>query len=213
MRAITRNPNPPPCLADQPPRQDWGDFMLTSCHGLVSDSLRAEQHRLCCYCESSVSGFEGHIEHMQPRSVNEAATYNYANLAISCDGGTIEHCGRFKDDRKRNPSYRYDAAKFCVPHDPATARLFCYLTNGDVVPAPGLNAQDREKADYMIGYLGLRCVRLEGRRKGHARNLQKTLGKTPDTEVVAWAVSYYLEPGDSGDLQPFHSLSKTVLGQ
>jgi uncharacterized protein (TIGR02646 family) len=99
MRTIARNPNPPECLAEQPPGRDWYAFMQTECHRLVGESLRSEQHHLCCYCESAIAAEDSHIEHMAPRRTNPGHDYDYANLAASCDGGTVEHCGRFKDDR------------------------------------------------------------------------------------------------------------------
>ncbi|MBV5333707.1 TIGR02646 family protein, partial [bacterium] len=76
----------PTCLGQQPHHQEWGDFMGTPCHAALHDSLRAEQKGLCCYCESGVADPEGHIEHMEPRNSKPARTYDYANLALSCDG-------------------------------------------------------------------------------------------------------------------------------
>jgi uncharacterized protein (TIGR02646 family) len=213
MRTIARNPNPPACLTQQPANQDWGTFMQTPCHRLVGESLREEQHHVCCYCETTITPNDSHIEHMVPRSANPGHDYEYQNLAESCDGGTVEHCGRFKDDRHQNPHYAYDAALFCIPHDPATCRLFRYLTTGDVVASPGTDAADQQKAAYMIGYLGLGCPRLTGRRRAHARQLMSTLGPNPDPVVKAWAVTYYSQPDQNGRLQSFQTLSRTILGQ
>lgn len=211
MRTITRNPNPPTCLADQPDGRDWHAFMQTECHRLLGNSLRDEQYHVCCYCESTITSEDSHIEHMVPRRANAGHDYDYGNLAASCDGGTVEHCGRFKDDSHQNPDFSYDAAQFCIPHDPSTRRLFCYLPGGDVVASPGLVATDQQKADYMIGYLGLDCARLTGRRRSHARQLIQTLGSTPDPAVVQWAVDYYLQPNQNRELQSFNSLSRTIL--
>ena len=213
MRTIARNPNPPACLAQQPANQDWGTFMQTECHRLVGESLREEQHHVCCYCESAITPADSHIEHMVPRSANLGQDYDYQNLVASCDGGTVEHCGRFKDDRHQNPGFTYDPALFCIPHDPATCRLFRYLTTGAVVATPDIGAADQRKAGYMIGYLGLGCPRLTGRRRAHARQLMNTLGSNPDPAVMAWAVAYYLQPDPDGRLQSFQSLSRTILGE
>lgn len=213
MRTITRTPNPPECLAQQPADQDWGTFMRTECHGLVGESLRAEQHHVCCYCEASITPADSHIEHMVPRSANHGHDYDYQNLAASCDGGTVEHCGRFKDDKHRNPGFAYDAALFCIPHDPATCRLFRYLITGDVIASRDVDASGQQKATYMIGYLGLGCPRLNGRRHAHARMLMNTLGPNPDPAVVEWAVAYYLQPDQDGRLQSFHTLSGALLNR
>jgi uncharacterized protein (TIGR02646 family) len=212
MRTITRNPNPPACLAQQPAAQDWRAFMGTPCHQQVGDSLREEQHHVCCYCEVEIQPTDCHIEHMVPRSVRQGHDYDYNNLAVSCDGGSVEHCGRFKDDRHQNQRYQYDPALFCRPHDHNTASLFWYLTNGKVVPSPHLNAQDKQKAEYMIGYLGLNCSRLVYRRREHARGLVATIGDPPLLNMVTWAVGYYLNP-ENGKLRQFVSLSRKILNQ
>jgi uncharacterized protein (TIGR02646 family) len=90
MKTITRSAEPA-CLAGQPHGQDWRTFMLTACHGDLHQNLQQEQNGLCCYCELEVEDGDGHIEHMEPRSRNQARTYDYSNLAISCNGGHTEH--------------------------------------------------------------------------------------------------------------------------
>ncbi len=212
MKTIIKSTTPP-CLASQPAAQEWYDFMQTNCHRLVGDSLRQEQQFLCCYCETEIGITDSHIEHLVPRSIQNNRTYDYLNLATSCNGGAVDHCGRFKDDHNRNPRYRYDSSKFCPPHDANTCRLFSYLPNGDVIPAQGLSQQDRDKAEYMIGYLGLTCSRLSGRRHSHAKSLIQTLGSNPATELVQWAIGYYLNPTTDGKLKAFISLSRALLAQ
>lgn len=207
MRTITRN-TAPTCLANQPEGQDWAVFMGTPCHAEVGTSLRAEQYCLCCYCESEVDCADCHIEHMVPRSANSTRTYDYANLASSCNGGAVDHCGRFKDDKHRNRHHAYDAALFCSPHDPTTVALFEYLIDGTVAVGA---AADVGKARYMIGYLGLDCARLTERRKAHARALVDTLGADPQADLLAWARTYYLQPDATGQLRQFHSLSRAIL--
>lgn len=206
MRTIQRQPAPT-CLNGQPANQGWAAFMGSPCHDTLNTQLRREQQGLCCYCESTVAESEGHIEHMEPRSRNAARTYDYTNLAISCDGGTVEHCGRYKDDRHKNPKHVWDAALFSAPHDPITTNLLGYLSNGAIA----VTQVDAAKAGYLIGYLGLDCARLNDRRREHARNLIDTLGAQPDPAVVAWLRQDYLQPDADGRLKPFHSLSKAIL--
>ena len=121
MRTIQRGPTPE-CLARQPVNQDWRAFMETPCHTLVHDSLKQEQQGLC-YCEIEVRADDGHIEHMEPRSRNKSRIHDYANLALSCNGGTVEHCGHYKDNRTYNPGYTWDSTRFVPPHDPMTVKL------------------------------------------------------------------------------------------
>src|SRR5262245_46955377 len=102
MKTITRNA-PPACRQQQVPTQDWLAFMNTPCHDELGRNLRQEQHGLCCYCELEVAdNTSGHIEHMEPRNPphpmpRSRRTYDYSNLAMSCNGGVGEHCGHFKD--------------------------------------------------------------------------------------------------------------------
>lgn len=112
-----------------------------------------------------------------------------------------------------NPNYRYDASNYCSPCDPNTYRLFMYLTTGEIQAAEGLSPRDCEKAEYMIGYLGLDCARLSGRRENHARTLINTLGTNPDLELLQWAVDYYLQPDSQGKVKAYISLSKVILQQ
>jgi hypothetical protein len=89
--------------------------------------------------------------------------------------------------------------------------LFRYLPDGTVVPAPGLSGQKNAKAEYMIGYLGLNCSRLCGRRHGHAQAIIRTLGANPDIALIRWLTNYWLTPDAAGKLKSFISLSGTVL--
>lgn len=206
MRTIERHP-PPVCLADQPANQDWSTFMHSKCHAELHRGLRREQHDLCCYCELAIVENDGHIEHMEPRCRRSARTYDYSNLAVSCNGGAVEHCGCYKDDRKKNLNHTWDAAKFSLPHDPATSALLRYDIQGGVA-ATGV---DIAKANYLIGYLNLDCSRLAERRKSHAILLVDTLGEQPDPDVVAWLCQDFLQPDATGRLKQFHSLSKAIL--
>ena len=206
MRTIQRGPTPS-CLAQQPAGQDWRVFMGTRCHASVHNSLRQEQQGLCSYCEIQIRDNDDHIEHMEPRSQNQARTYDYANFTLSCNGGAIEHCGHYKDDRAHNPDYAWDDTRFVPPHDPATAKLIQYLPDGSITPTE----ENPGKATYLIGYLGLNCARLNYRRREHARNLINTLGDQPEQYLITWLRQDHLQVDANGRLNQFYSLSKQIL--
>lgn len=203
MKTITRSAAPA-CLAGQPQGQDWYTFMGTQCHGDVRQSLRQEQNGLCCYCELEVEDGDEHIEHMEPRGRNQARTYDYFNLAISCNGGHTEHCGHYKDNKS---GHSWDAGRFLPPHDPVTAGLLEYLLDGSV----RATSNDPGKASYLIDYLGLGCSRLTDRRRAHSRILIDTLGAQPDQDVVDWLRQEYLQTDANDRLKQFYSLSKQIL--
>ena len=203
MKTITRSLEPA-CLAGQPQGQDWRTFMANPCHADLHQNLQQEQKGLCCYCELEVEDGDGHIEHMEPRSRNAVRTYDYSNLAISCNGGHTEHCGHYKDNRS---GHSWDAGRFLPPHDPRIAELFAYLLDGSVQTT----AKDPGKASYLINYLGLDCSRLTDRRRAHARNLIDTLGDQPDQGLVDWLRQEYLQTDANDRLKQFYSLSKQIL--
>ncbi len=206
MRTIQRNA-PPDCLARQPINRPWSEFMGSECHTALDATLRMEQQGLCCYCEHQITDSDGHIEHFEPRQKNEARTYDYTNLALSCNGGNAKHCGHYKDNRQRNPGYEWDAARFSSPHNPETALLFSYLLDGSINPT----LVDKEKSLFLIGYLGLDCSRLIDRRHQHARDLIDILGEKPDPVIVSWLRKEYLQSDANGHLKQFYSLSKAIL--
>lgn len=209
MKTIQRN-IPPACLERQPVTQPWEAFAGTLCHTELLLGLIHEQSGLCCYCESQISDCDGHIEHMEPRSRNQNRTYDYSNLASSCNGGKGEHCGHFKDNRHRNPHYCWDSCNFSSPHDSQTTLLFDYNNSlGHVTPT----TVNPDKAEYMIGYLGLNSARLVERRHSHASKLITILGEQPDQSLKSWLVEEFLKPDIAGNLKPFYSLSKALLKQ
>ena len=206
MRTIQRRAAPA-CLAKQPGQQDWGVFIGSQCHAQIDAELRQEQQGLCCYCESTAAPADSHIEHLEPRKNNAARTYDYTNLAISCNGGKGEHCGHYKDNRHRNPTCAWSAQKFSAPHHPQTSAMLCYLPNGAITPA----ALAKDKAEYLIAYLGLDCARLNERRRQHAALVVETLGDASDPAIINWLYQEYLGPDANGCLKPYHSLSKALL--
>ena len=205
MKTIQRN-TPPDCLDKQPINQPWNDFAGTSCHTETRNSLTQEQCGLCCYCESPANDGDGHIEHMEPRKKNQKRTYDYANLAISCNGGNARHCGHFKD-APHNHDFTWNPDKFSSPHDPETCSLFRYDNLGHINPT----ALNPDKAGYMIGYLGLDCSRLVEQRHRHACTLIDTLNAEPDPKTVTFLRAHFLSPDTTGYLQMFYSLSKAIL--
>ncbi|MBF0584836.1 MAG: TIGR02646 family protein [Magnetococcales bacterium] len=207
MKTIQRNRPAPPCLGEQAHSQPWQSFIGSACHQDLDKHLRQEQQSLCCYCEGKIEAGDSHIEHMEPRNHNQRRTYDFDNLAISCNGGRVQHCGHYKDDKYQNPNYRWNTTQFADPHDPATAGLFQYLSDGSIVATAANPAQ----AKYMIGYLGLDCAHLVDRRKSHARNLLDILGAMPNEELVTWLRQHYLHPDANGQSAAFYSLSKAIL--
>ena len=66
----------------------------------IHASLMREQGFICCYCESSLSGDDSHIEHFRPRERSPELQLDYQNLHCSCQRegakGEPRHCGHLK---------------------------------------------------------------------------------------------------------------------
>jgi uncharacterized protein (TIGR02646 family) len=186
----------------------WEGFSGGACYWAVRASLSAEQHGLCCYCETQLGEHDCHVEHMEPRHESCRRWFDYFNLAVSCNGGAVEHCGHYKDNAHRNRNYKYDPALFRTPHDPSTASLFRYLQDGTVWPSA---ADVATSASYLIGYLGLDSARLNVRRRNHARTVVRALGDVPTAERLAWARDYFVRPDQNGVFQSYVSLSASLI--
>jgi len=205
MRTIDKDIGSAPlCLDKQPPNQKWDDFIGSECHQEVHRHLRAEQHGLCCYCECELQEKECHIEHLAPRKAAPERTYDYSNLAISCNDRN--HCGHYKD-WKKSPCH-WDAQKFSSPHDPKTVCMFSYSVVDGKIEAAG---PDIARAQYLIDYLGLNYPKLTERRKAHANVIVDTLGESPDIATIDFCLEHYLWPDQTGQCKRFPSLSKAIL--
>jgi uncharacterized protein (TIGR02646 family) len=132
---------------------------------IVRNSLHAEQHGLCCYCESAIpcDCENVHIEHLNPQSQFPELQLDYGNLLLSCNGlepDAIEdthkpcHCGKLKD--ALNPQ------NMISPLDPDCESFFHYTYDGFINPSP---CSKSHLASSTITYLGLNTQSLVRVRK------------------------------------------------
>lgn len=186
-----------------------GDNEVINAYRDLKDSMAAEQHCLCCYCEREIDGrsTECHIEHIKPRARFPKCTFNYDNLACSCNGrsGPDRHCGHLKGGE-------YDGRLFISPHNPLIANMFTYDIDG------GIEASDPSRkleGDHMIATLGLDCTRLVSMRRGHGKGLVATINGFLDfddaVEFIDEFARDYVAPRDDGTLHPFVSLSRQIF--
>lgn len=179
MRAITKqgtggyqlnrsHQNPPQISHDATTR--WGSFAHKP---EVLQSLLEEQYHLCCYSEirADEEGLGYHIEHVENRSMNPQRTFDYSNLAASAldstnDLSTFRGTGTEvfggHASGKRNA---YDVSRFISCHQADCSRFFAYLSDGRVVPASSLNANELDRAQYTIDILNLNSPYLVVRRR------------------------------------------------
>ena len=96
----------------------------------IHETLLREQGFICCYCESSISGDDSHIEHFRPRRFRERLL-DYENLHCSCQPegvkGEPRHCGHLKGSW-------FNEELLVSPLEEGCARRFRYTGNGDIFP-------------------------------------------------------------------------------
>lgn len=132
---------------------------------LLEHEQKINSSYCCVYCERKISLERSHIEHIKPKCVYKADTFNYQNLTVSCQEDkdkvevnglkrNLKTCGHYKENR-------FDEAKFINPVLENPKDFFTYeMTTGNIIPRDSLNGKDQEKAKYTIGLLNLNDVYL-----------------------------------------------------
>ena len=96
----------------------------------IHEALMREQGLICCYCESSISEDDSHIEHFRPRRYRQRQL-DYENLLCSCQRegaeGEPRHCGHLKGSW-------FDEEHLISPLEEGCERRFRYTGNGDIFP-------------------------------------------------------------------------------
>jgi uncharacterized protein (TIGR02646 family) len=143
----------------------WGSFSYKT---EVTNILRVEQYGLCAYSEVRPDqlGLGMHIEHIEPKSINPARTFDYSNLVLNAlssdDLKIIDKTEAFGGHAKLS---QYDALHFisCLQTD--CVRYFVYLSNGKVEPIRTLTLLEINKAQYTIDLLNLNSPYLVNQRE------------------------------------------------
>ena len=144
--------------------------------------MHCEQNRLCIYCESKIdiTHNSSHFEHIKPKSLDvNNLTFDYDNLAISCNGNayndvgdkTRYNCGHPKDNS-------YDESKFLDPTKDKNIREYFKYDYDDFKITP--TEKDSIKAQYMIDILSLNNPRLIVARKTIYHSFRNKIAKIKD---------------------------------
>ncbi|MCX6579616.1 MAG: TIGR02646 family protein [Candidatus Aminicenantes bacterium] len=127
---------------------------------LLEHEQKINSSYCCVYCERKISLERSHIEHIKPKSVYKADTFNYQNLTVSCQEDkdkvkvkglkrNLKTCGHYKENR-------FDEAKFINPVLDYPKDFFTYdITTGNVISREGLSGKEQGKANYTIDLLNL----------------------------------------------------------
>ncbi|MBA3146749.1 TIGR02646 family protein [Salmonella enterica] len=171
---LTANENPPQD-SDQSTRR-WRNFRRDKAD--LMTLLLNEQYHLCCYSEirADLRGLGYHIEHVENKSQQPGRTFDYQNLAASAldSGNGLPQLGiNAFGGHAQGKNKSVDMAKFIHCHMSGCSRYFAYLSDGRIVPADELNAQEMERAEYTIDLLNLNSGFLQTERRNHWEELEQ----------------------------------------
>lgn len=202
----------PPTTADKATSR-WKNFRYKAS---VQDNLLDEQFGLCCYSElrADLEGLGYHIEHLRPKSLYPAQTFDYTNLAASAlsndDLKTFIKEETFGGHAKLG---QFDLALFVSCHDSDCARYFAYLSDGRIVPKDNLSTLEKDRANYTITLLNLNSPYLTNRRRRWHDELDQLFEEHLKKQ---WSVEHLaaidLIPRNK-HLSPFFSLTRQFFGQ
>lgn len=148
----------------------WGNLDVTTD---LRKHLITEQSQRCIYCECGMSNIKSHVEHILPKSTYPDLTFEYENLAASCDGGQgpSRSCGQKKGD-DFDPDLFLDPTK-----QPDIEEFFSYDVDTGTVQG---SEKNEERASYMIILLNLNNPKLNAERKNAFEGLLKNIKKHPN---------------------------------
>ncbi|PWQ96582.1 retron Ec78 anti-phage system effector HNH endonuclease PtuB [Leucothrix pacifica] len=209
MHKLNR-PIPPACLSQyQHGLDNWR--AVTPAHKTeIWLKLDEMQQQRCAYCECAIKtnreNSNSHIEHFRQRRSYPQGTFLWSNLFGSCN--REDSCGKHKDDL---PPYDHqDLIKMDV-EDPETFLEF--LADGNVVPAKGLNPDDKHRAEETIRIFNLngslRQIR-ETAIKGYIQTAEELASYAEEFDEDEW-LPLLQEELDSIKSLPFTTAIKHTL--
>ncbi|EGZ4333327.1 TIGR02646 family protein [Salmonella enterica subsp. enterica serovar Texas] len=212
---LTANENPPQD-SDQSTRR-WRNFRRDKAD--LMTLLLNEQYHLCCYSEirADLRGLGYHIEHVENKSQQPGRTFDYQNLAASAldseNGLHLFGINAF-GGHSRGKQEAVDMAKFIHCHLPDCSRYFAYLSDGRIVPADELNAQEMERAEYTIDLLNLNSGFLQTERRNHWEELEQPFDEHIEK---GWDLQQLLQlelvPSSDHKLHEFFSITRQFFQQ
>ncbi|ECE6743252.1 TIGR02646 family protein [Salmonella enterica subsp. salamae] len=212
---LTANENPPQD-SDQSTRR-WRNFRRDKAD--LMTLLLNEQYHLCCYSEirADLRGLGYHIEHVENKSQQPGRTFDYQNLAASAldsENGLHQFGINAFGGHSRGKQEAVDMAKFIHCHMSDCSRYFAYLSDGRIVPADGLNAQEMENAQYTIDLLNLNSGFLQTERRNYWEELEQifdeNIGNRQNLQLL---LQINLVPSPDHKLHEFFSITRQFFQQ
>jgi uncharacterized protein (TIGR02646 family) len=166
------------------------------------NALLIDQYHLCCYTEVNANDhFWGyHIEHIENKSQNPKRTFDLSNLGASALSD--QDLKNFKPTKKKafgghanKKTKSVDMALFIHCHQPDCFKFFAYLSDGNVVPANGLNTQEKLRAEYTIDHLNLNSPVLQFHRQKWHEELENAYKEARTDQITLQElIDFYVKP-------------------
>jgi len=166
--------------------EDWSEFQNPEKFATAKYIIEKEQKNLCVYCEQRIRNYpkDCHIEHLKPRSTNKKYTFDYSNLAVSCNSGKSQQvksaiqysgltCGHKKGEL-------YDEKKFLSPVE--LENISDYFVFDFISGSISFSQKNQERASYMIDLLNLNDKGLQIARRNALINLRKIVQENYKTK-------------------------------
>lgn len=173
----------------------------------IRTALKPVQRGICPYCEESLDAWGFHIDHVVPKSRDHSGTFRFTNLVLCCiESEELANisgasCGHYRKSR-------FDPALFIKPTEANCTSFFSCKQNGELQPAAGLLQAERDRADYMIRELNLKCERLNRRRRDWILMIQRNMAAMgTDRAAMTWYLQDCLRDG-----KPFLSVVQEYFG-
>jgi uncharacterized protein (TIGR02646 family) len=175
-----------------------------------------EQFGLCAYSEILLSDDDlgMHVDHVEPKSINQARTFDHANLLLSAiSSDKLKGLPRGEVFGGHFRGSKYSVTDFVTPLWADCRRYFHYASSGEVDPALGLSVDDERKARYTIDVLNLNAPLLVSRRRIWLLELEQEIENLLNSpNALEWFADAEL-CDTGGQLRPFHSAVRQRFGQ
>ncbi|WP_320043309.1 retron system putative HNH endonuclease [uncultured Desulfobacter sp.] len=203
-------------LAAPEAEQRWRRYRRHGRKEMTRSLLLEEQWGLCAYTEVALYDFRYgcHIEHIEPKSLNPARTFDYQNVVVSAlDSDSLSQfakADRFGGHFKGND---YDPDMFISPLMPDCHRYFEYLSSGRVEPAQNLSVEDRSRANYTINLLNLNAPFLVNSRRRWLIEIEDEIERLLEDDSALRQLAECELCDTGGRLRGFHSAAKARFGK
>lgn len=194
----------------------WRRFRHHNRKAETRSLLLEEQWCLCAYTELALYNFKYgcHIEHIEPKSLNPARTFDYQNVVVSAlDSDSLSQFAKADRFGGRFKGSDYDPAMFVSPLMPDCHRYFEYLSSGRVEPAQNLSVENQSRANYTINFLNLNAPFLVNARRSWIIEIENEIEQLLEDESALMHLAECELCDTGGRLRGFHSAAKARFGR